>query len=141
MAQRPETPSQFLAEFLALAKQIARVALAADTGRFGPLDRAILADQHGGAIGDALVIEHEPVRRGDGSLRIEVGQQRIGDAVKRRRPCLVAELTVYADTQDLGITGLELLFERFESRDFNASCRGEIQWIKHEKDILGTVEA
>ena len=134
-------PAPFSAKLLALAEQIARVALAADTGGLGPFDRTILTDQHCGAIGDALIVEHKAVGRCHAPFGMEVGQEGVGDAVKRLRPRLVAKLAVNADTQDLGITVLESLFKRFESRDFNASCGREIQRIKHEQDVLGTLEA
>lgn len=139
--QHPKVSPPTSAKLLALAEQIARVALATDASGLGPLDRTILANQHRGAIGDAHIIEHQAIGIRHGAFGMEVRQKGIGDAVKRPRPCLVTILAINADTQDLGITGLELLLERFESRDFNASCRGEIQWIKHKQNILGTIEA
>ena len=45
------------------------------------------------------------------------------------------------DTQNLGISRLELRFERVQAGDFDASCGGEVERVEYEKNVLLTLEA
>lgn len=45
-----------------------------------------------------------------------------------------------AHTQNLGVTGLELVLEGFESRDLLASGGCPIQGIEHQHDVFLTLE-
>lgn len=129
-----------LAELLALLEKVHGLAGSAGAGGLDPFDVAVFADQHGGAVGNARAIEPEAVGLGDVTLGVEIGQQGEGDAIKTVGPRFVTELAIDADTQNLGITGLELAEQAVESRDFDASCRGEVEGVEHEKNVLLTLE-
>ena len=130
-----------LVQLFALLEHVHGLAGAAGADGLGPLDDAVLADEHGGAGADAGLVEPEAVGLRDITLRVEVGEQGEADAVEAGGPCFVTELAIDADTQNLGITGLELAEQAVESRDFDASCRGEVERVEHEKNVLLTLEA
>ena len=71
---------------------------------------------------------------------MEILQQRERHAAQRFRPVIVGKSAIDAHTQHLGVTGLELALESFESRDLLASSRRPIQGIEHQHDIFLALE-
>jgi hypothetical protein len=67
---------------------------------------------------------------------VEVREEREGDPIKTGGPDLVAVLGINADTQNLGVAGLKVALQRVETRDFSASCGGEIEGIEDEEHVL-----
>ena len=128
--------SRLLDEFFALGEELARVAFAARTDGLGPQDLAVLADEHGRAVGDALVVEVDTVALRHRTLGVEVGEQREGDPAKGVGPVLVTELAIDRNTQDLGVCRLELRQERVQAGDFDASRRREVEGIENEQHGL-----
>lgn len=128
------------AELLGFLEEVAGHPGAAGAYGLGPEDLAVLADQHGGSIGDAGFLEPEAVALRDLTLGVEVGEQREVDPAKAVGPCLVAELGVDGDAQNLGVSGLELLTKRVEAGDLDASCRGEVERVEDEHDVLLALE-
>lgn len=129
------------AQFFALLQQVHRLTGSARTDRFCPLDLAVLADEYRRAVGNARLIEPRTVGLGDLAFGLEIGQQGEVDSTKAIRPCLVAELAIDTDTQNLGIAGLELAPEGFKTRNLDASGRCEIEWVEDEQDVLLALEA
>lgn len=126
---------------MALLQHFHGLADSAGAYGFAPLDGAVFADQHGGAVADAGLFKPEAVGLRDVTLGVEVSEQGVVDACETAGPCFVTELAINADTQNLGITGLELAEQAVESRDFEASCRGEVERVEYEKNVLLTLEA
>lgn len=126
---------------MALFQHFHGLADSAGANGFAPFDGAVFADQHGGAIADARLFEPEAVGLRDVTLGVEVGEQGVVDSSETTGPCFVTELAINADTHNLGITGLELAKQAVESRDFEASCRGEVERVEYEKNVLLTLEA
>ncbi len=126
---------------MALLEKVHGLARAAGADRLGPLDGSVLADQHRCAIANTGSFEPKAIGLCHITLGVEVGKQGVGNASEAASPSLVTELAIDADTQNLGITGIKLVLKTVESRDFEASCGGEVERVEHEKNVLLTLEA
>ena len=71
---------------------------------------------------------------------MEILQQRERHAAQRFRPVVMGKTAVDAHTQNLGVTGLELALQSFESRDLLASSGCPIERIEHQHDVLLPLE-
>jgi len=129
-----------LAELLCLLKQLSRIALTARTDRLRPEDFAVLANQNGGPVGYAGILEPQTVFPGNGALRVKVGQQRKGDSLEAFSPSNVAKFRIYTETQNLGLGRVELLQKSVQTRDFYASSGREIKRVRNKQDILRAPE-
>jgi hypothetical protein len=67
---------------------------------------------------------------------VEVGQERELNAPKALGPGLVTELGIHGDTQNLGVSGLELRQKLVETGDFDASGRREVERIEDDENVL-----
>src|SRR5262245_259620 len=67
---------------------------------------------------------------------MEVGEQRIAADSDRLRPVLVAEGTVGADTQHLGIGRLEVAHAPIEGGHAGASARGPVERVEQQDHVL-----
>jgi hypothetical protein len=71
---------------------------------------------------------------------MEILQERERNASARFRPIVVRELAIYAHTQNLGVTGLEIFLESFQARYLLGSGRCPIEWIEHQHNVFFTFE-
>ncbi len=124
------------AEFFNLGQQLCRFSGAGWADRLGPQDLAVLTDQNRGSVGDACLIQPSAVGLSHGTLWVEVGQERELNAPKALGPGLVTELEIHGDTQNLGVSGLELRQKRVETGDFDASGRREVERIEDDENVL-----
>ena len=104
--------------------------------RLGPEDLALFVDEDGCAVGDAGLVEPESVLLGHFALGVEICEKRKVDFPESLSPCFVAELRIYAHTQDLGIGRVELLQQSVQTRNLDASSRGEVEGVGDEQYIL-----
>lgn len=71
---------------------------------------------------------------------MEVCEQGELDPLETISPGLVTVLRVDAQTQNLGLGRVELLQQSVQTRNLDASSRGEVEGVGHEEDILLATE-
>jgi hypothetical protein len=100
-------------------------------------DDALGVDEDGGPIGDAGLFKVDAVFLGDGAPRVEVGEQREGDAAEVPRPVGVGVAAVDADSRDARIGfRLKSIDQRFQRRNFAASRRCPVEGVEDEEDVV-----
>jgi len=114
-----------------------RVALAAGADGLRPQNLAVFADEDRGAVADAGAVEPQAVGLGDFALGVEVGQEGIVDPAQALRPCLVTELGIDANAQDLDIDGFVVGRDCFEAGNLGASGGREVERVEDEQRVLG----
>ena len=129
-----------LADFLALSQQVLWVPFTRRGHGDGVTDNTLFVDDHGGAVGNALVFQKNPIFLGHVPFGMEVLQKRERNPAQRLRPIVMGKSAIDAHTQNLGVTGLELVLEGFESRHLLASGGCPIQGIEHQHNVLLPLE-
>lgn len=124
------------AEFFDLGQQLSRFSGARWADRLRPKDLAVLTDQDRRAVGDAGLIQPSAIGLSHGTLGVEVSQERELNAPKALGPGLVTELGIHRDTQNLGVSGLELRQKLVETGDLDASGRREVERIEDDENVL-----
>ena len=132
-------PISFI-NLLALRQEFFRVTLARGSHRNRIAHHALFVDDHGGPVGYSFIREKRAVLRRHVALRMKILQQWKRYSAQRLCPVIVGKSAVDAHTQHLGITGLKLALQRFESRHFLASSRRPIQRIEHQHDVFPIFE-
>jgi hypothetical protein len=100
------------------------------------LHDAISVDDHRGSIRDSVVGQVQAEFLGDGTLGVEVGEQRKADTSEAIGPIGVAVHAVNADPHDLGMSGFEAILQRIQRRHFEASGRCEVEGIEEKEKML-----
>ena len=96
---------------------------------------AIGVDDHRGAIRDSVVGQIEAKTLGDGTLGVEVGEQRNADASEAIGPVGVTVDAVDADPHDLGVSGFETILQRIQRWHFEASGRCEVERVEEQEKM------
>jgi len=100
------------------------------------LHDTICVDDHRGSIRDPLVGQVETKFLGDGTLGVEVGEQRNADASETVGPVGVTVDAVDADSDDLGVSGFETTLQRIQRWHFEASGRCEVEGVEEKEKML-----
>jgi hypothetical protein len=100
------------------------------------LHDAVSVDDYRGSIRDSVVGQIKAKFLGDGTLGVEVGEQRKADASEAVSPIGVTVDAVNADTHDLGMSALETTLQRIQRWHFEASGRCEVEGIKEKEKML-----
>jgi hypothetical protein len=98
-------------------------------------DDAVCIDDHGGAIGDAGVLEKQAVGSCNSAPGVKVGEERERDPTEAHRPIHVAVDRINADTQNLGVGGEEAVLERFDAGYLGASRGCEIEGVEEQHHV------
>jgi len=99
------------------------------------LHDAIGVDDHRGAIRDSVIGQVQTKLFGDGTLGMEIGEQRKTDASETVGPVGVTVHAVDADPHDLGVSGFEAILQRIQRRHFDASGRREVEGVEEQEKM------
>ncbi len=125
----------FGVDALAEYSEFRDVAFAGGSHRGRMTDRAPAIDEHGCAVGDSGLGKIRAVCLRDGPFGLKIGQQREGNTSQIASPIGVAMNTVDADTQNLGVCGLEARQKSLDSRHFLTSGGRPVEWVEEQQDV------
>ncbi len=125
----------FGVDALAEYNELRDVAFASRSDRGRMPDRAPAIDEHGCAVRNSGSRQIRAVGVGDSPFGLKIGQQWEGNASQIASPVGVAMNTVDADTQNLGVRGLEARQKSLDSRHFLASGGRPVEWVEEQQDV------